>query len=104
VAALGEHPLHVVGNDLGADRPGRELADLAQDVVVRAADPRVEAGVRGDAVYHAPADGGPDLIDVGSVEKELHVGRLHVMFVAMSLRRLVVGERFRAYLPGPATA
>ncbi len=43
MAALREHPVDVVGDHLRAHRAGRELADLAQDVVVRAAHLRVEA-------------------------------------------------------------
>ena len=32
--ALFEHPLDVVGDDLGRYRPGRDLADLLEDRVV----------------------------------------------------------------------
>ena len=75
-AALLEHPVDVVGDDLGRDRTRRDPADLLEDLVVRAADLGVERRVRGDAVEHAPAGGGADLFDVGGVEEDLHGARL----------------------------
>ncbi len=76
VAALGEHAVDVLGDDLGRDRSGRDLADLLEDLVVgRAADLGVEGRVRRDAVEDAPPRGGPDLFDVGGVEEDLHPGR-----------------------------
>src|SRR4029079_9974158 len=70
---LLEHALDVLGDDLGGDGPWRDLADLLEDrVVARAADLRVEGWVRRDAVEDAPAGDGPDLVDVGGVEEDLH--------------------------------
>ena len=69
---LLEHPVDVVGDHLGRYRPGRDLADLLEDRVVRPADLGVEARVGGDAVENAPSGGGPDLFDLGRVEEDLH--------------------------------
>src|SRR5664280_1908453 len=94
----------MLGASFAKWRPSASIPSTSSAMTSALTGPGVEAGVRGDAVYHAPADRGPDLIDVGGVEEELHVGRLHVMFVAMSLRRLGAGEPFRACRPALATA
>jgi len=70
---LVEHPSHVVRDHLGRHRPGRDLADLLQDRVVRAANLGVEAGVRRYAVENAPTGGRPDFFYFGGVEEDLHV-------------------------------
>jgi len=72
VATLADHARDVLGHDLCADRPRCDRADLLQHVVVAAADLGEEARVGGDAVEHAPAGGGPDLVDRGGVEEDLH--------------------------------
>ena len=52
--------------------PGRDAADLAQDVVVGAADLGVQRRVGGHAIEHAPPGGGADLFDLGGVQEDLH--------------------------------
>ena len=72
VPALLEHPIDVVGDDLGRDRARGDLADLLEDLVVRAADLGVEGRVGGHAIEDAPAGDGLDLFDVGGVQEDLH--------------------------------
>ena len=72
VAALLEHPVDVVRDDLGRDRARGDLADLLEDLVVRAADLGVEGRIRGHAIEDAPSSDGLDLFDVGGVQEDLH--------------------------------
>ena len=74
VASLAEHAVDVIGDDFRTHRPGRDLADLLEDVVIAAAHLGKERGVGCDAVQDAPAGGGADLIDPGGVQKDLHGG------------------------------
>src|SRR3990172_4893158 len=73
VAALAQHALDVVGDDLGADRAGGDAADFDQHLVVcLAARPGEERRVGRHAIEHAPARCGADLFDVGRVQEDLH--------------------------------
>ena len=49
-----------------------DLADLLEDLVVRATDLGVEGRIGGHAVEDAPAGDGLDLFDIGGVQEDLH--------------------------------
>ena len=73
MAAFGEHPVDVLGDDLSGHGAFRDPADLLQDLVVRhALDLREQRRIGGHAIEDAPAVDGPDLVDLGGVEEELH--------------------------------
>ena len=78
-APFGEHPLDVLGDDLGGDRAAGDRADLLEDLLVGPAGGLGEQRrVGGHAVEHAPAGDGADLFDVRGVQEDLHGGRLRV--------------------------
>jgi hypothetical protein len=72
VAALAEPALDILSDDLGAHGTRRDLTDLSEDLVIAAADLGKQGGVGRHAVKHAPAGGGADLIDLGSVQEDLY--------------------------------
>ncbi len=71
--ALGDHALGVQGEDLAADRPLHQVADLLeQGVGVLAAGLGHEGRVGGDAVTHTHALDLGNGLEVGGVDEELH--------------------------------
>ena len=74
VTALFEHALDVVADDLRGHWTGGDLAHLGEEGVIRATDLGIQGWIRGHAIEHAPAGGDPDLVDVRSVQEDLHRG------------------------------
>src|SRR4029453_17619442 len=72
VAALVNHATDIPSDDLGAHRARRDGADLLQYIVVVTAHLGEESGIGGNAIEHTPSGSGADLIDFGSIQKDLH--------------------------------
>ena len=69
---LLDHAVGIITDDFCRYWALGEAADLLEDLLVRAANLRVERRVRGHAVNDAPLNASLDLFNVSGVQEELH--------------------------------